>query len=190
MSFMDYKRSHGFTLIELIMVMVIMGSLSVVGAGLMSYLIQHSVFIPNQLNMDMVASDALEIMIEGDDQAKGLRFSRVINAVQNNQVTFINQNNQTVRFRFETVTPPLGLFRSINAGAEARIPYYLPQGVAFSAASSRMFTYYDASEAVTNNPANVRWVTVSLRAQTGDGTFANWAGKSDLFTGIAVRKLQ
>lgn len=187
---MDCKKSHGFTVVELIMVIVIIGSLSVVGAGLMSYLIQHSVFIPNQLNMDMVASDALEIMIEGDDQAKGLRFSRIINAAQNNQVTFINQNGQTVRFRLETAVDPAGLFRSINGGLEVLIPYYLPDGVTLSSLNSRMFTYYDANEVVTNNPANVRWITVSLQAQTGNGTFANWAGKSDLFTSIAVRKFQ
>ena len=187
---MDCKRSNGFTVIELIMAIVIMGSLSVVGAGLMSYLIQHSVFIPNQLNMDMAASDALEIMIEGDDQAKGLRFSRVITAVQDNQVTFINQNGQLVRFRLETAIDPNGLFRSINSGTEALIPYYLPDGIVLSSLSNRMFTYYDANEVVTNNPANVRWITLSLRAQTGDGSFANWSGMSDLFTGVAVRKLQ
>lgn len=187
---MEYKGRRAFTLTEAVVAVLLVGILSVAGSQMMSYLIQQSVFIPNQLNMDMVASDALEIMIDGDPQAKGLRFSRVISAAQDNQVTFINQDNQTVRFRLETAVDPAGLFRSINGGLEVLIPYYLPDGAILSSLNSRMFTYYDANEVVTNNPANVRWITLSLRAQTGDGSFANWSGMSGLFTSVAVRKLQ
>ncbi len=183
---MDYKSTKGFTLIELIITILIIGVLSFVGAHMMSFLIQGSVFIPSQLNMDMLASDALEIMIEGDDQARGLRFCRSISTVLPNEIIFRNENNQTIRFRLVGSAPTIRLVRSINGGVEQSVPYYSPLGVTVSGTSNQIFTYYDANETVTNNPANVRWIAISLGAQMGSGTFANWQGRSSFSTSVAV----
>ena len=202
MSFMGYNQRNffqaigrnsrqGFTLVELLMVALIIGLLALPGGYLMTYMVKNSVFIPNKLSMDRLVSDALDIMIEGDSQAKGLRFSRTITNIQDYQVTFINQDAQIVRYRLEISVDPILLYRSIDGGTETMVPYYMPTiGVDLSVKNSKLFTYYDVNEVVTNNPANVRWITVSLRAQTWDGTFANWAGKSDLLSSVAVRKFQ
>ena len=178
----------GFTLIEMVMVMLIITILSVSGAYLMRYLIQNSVFIPNQLNMDMAASDALDIMIEGDQQAKGLRFSRAVTNIQDYQVTFVNQNSQSVRYRLDTGTSKL--YRSVNGGAETFIPYYVKSGINITGKSNKLFTYYDASEIVTVNPANVRWITMTVIARTGTGSYANWEGQSEKTSSVAVKKFQ
>ena len=178
----------GFTLIEMIMVIMIITILSVSGAYLMLYLIQNSVFIPNQLNMDMAASDALDIMIEGDQQAKGLRFSRAVTNIQDYQVTFINQNNQSIRYRLDTGINKL--YRSVNGGAEAFIPYYVNSGMNITGKGNKLFSYYDANETVTANPANVRWITMTMIARTGAGSYANWEGQSDKTSSVAVKKFQ
>ena len=184
---MGYNRK-GFTLIELIMVMAIIGVLSASGAYVMIYVVKNSVFIPNQLNMNMMASDALDIMIEGDTTAKGLRFSRVITNIQDYQVTFINQNNQTVRYLFNPGTSRLS--RSVDDGADSVIPYYVKPGTSLLAKNNKLFTYYDNVETVTANPANVRWVTITLIAQTGTGSYTNWEGQSEQMTSVAVNKFQ
>ena len=174
--FISRKRNSrkGFTLIELLMVTVIIALLAIPGAYLMLNFIKNSVYIPSQLNMDMLAADAFNIMIEGDGQAKGLRFSRVISNIQDYQVTFINQNNQTVRYRLDTTIDPSPLYRSINGGTETLVPYYLPlAGVDLSGKNNKLFTYYDGNEVVTNNPANVRWITMTLIAKTGSGLSAS-----------------
>lgn len=178
----------GFTLIEAIMVMAIISILSVAGVWLMVYLVQNSVFIPNQLNMDMVASEALRIMIEGDSQAKGLRFSKSITAVANNQVTFNNQDSQSIRYRLDTSTNKL--YRAINAGAEKVIPYYLTTGINVTGINNRLFTYYDANEIETTSPANVRRIGLGLIAKTGSGLYADWEGQSQQSSAIALKKFQ
>lgn len=173
-----------FTVIELIMVIVIIGILSVSGAWLMVYFVRDSVYIPNQLNTDMAASDALKIMIEGDSAARGLRFSQAVNTItNNNQFTFTNQDGQSIRYRLDTGTSRF--YRSINAGAETQIPYY--GGVSITGQSGALFTYYDATEVVTAVPANVRRIAINLISLTGSGSYNDWQGQSAQSTSIAVK---
>ncbi|MFA5089082.1 MAG: prepilin-type N-terminal cleavage/methylation domain-containing protein [Candidatus Omnitrophota bacterium] len=185
---MKRERKSGFTLIEVMMVIVVMTILSVAGASLMIYIVRNAVFIPNKLNMDMVASDALDIMIEGDHLAKGLRFSRFIEEKKDYQLTFMNQNNQRVRYRLD---PNLSkLYRSINNGPESLVPYYLKSGINLSGKDSKLFAYLGANEAPAAQPADVRRVLIHLVAKTGNGSFADWEGQSEQVSSIAVKKFQ
>ena len=185
---MDFNNYHGFSLIELIMMIAIIAILAVPGAYILMYLLKNSVFIPNKLNMDMLASDAFGSMIEGDSVAKGLRFSKSITAVADNQITFNNQTGQSIIYRLDTVANRL--YRSINGAAETLLPYYIASGVTMTGKSNKLFTYYDASEVVTAVPANVRWITMSLIAKTGTGLYQDWQGQTDQTTSIAVKKFQ
>ncbi|MFH1281375.1 MAG: type II secretion system protein [Candidatus Omnitrophota bacterium] len=180
----------GFTLMELIMVIGIMGILAGSGAWLMANTIKNSVFIPNQLNMDKLANDALNIMIEGDSQAKGLRFCRVISAIAVNQITFTNQDGIVIIYRWDTGANKL--YRKIGAAAEAIIPSYFSNttGVTLSGKLGTLFTYYDLADAVTAAAANVRRIRMILIAKTGTGSYNDWQGSSEQATSIAVRKLQ
>jgi len=172
-----------FTLIELIMVIAIIGILSLTGAWILTYFVQNSVYIPNQLNTDMAANEALKIMVEGDSTAKGLRFSKGVSTIaSNNQFTFTNQDGQTIVYTLNTGTNIL--YRSINGGANAQIPYY--PGVSIAGQSGSLFTFYDVNGNVTSTPANVRWIAINLIATTGDGSFSNWQGQSTQSTSIAV----
>lgn len=184
-----YGHKRAFTLVELIMVIAILGILSLSGTPLMFYLIKNSVFIPNKLNMDMLASDALDTLIDGDNQAGGLRFSKSITDIQDYQVTFVNRDNQNVICRLDTVTNKL--YRSVNGGAEAMAPYYAaPSAISMTGKNNKLFTYYDANEAVTAVPADVRRISITLIAKTGSGSYDNWQGQSEASTSIAVKKYQ
>jgi prepilin-type N-terminal cleavage/methylation domain-containing protein len=178
----------GFTLIELIMVIAIIGILSVSGAYLMVYLVQNSVFIPNKLNMDMVASRALEIMIEGDNNAKGLRFSKSITSIQDNQVIFNNQDSQSICFRLDSGMSKL--YRSISGGSETLIPYYVTSGINITGKSNKLFTYYDGSDTETSSAALVRRIKIVLIAKTGSGSYTDWEGQSEQGSSIKVSKYE
>lgn len=185
---MGYNKKEGFTLIELVMVIVIIAVFSTSGAFLMLYLMQNSVFIPNKLNMDMVGQEALDIMIEGDGSAKGLRFSRAITTIAPYQVVFINQDSQSISYRLDSGTSKL--YRSISGAPETLIPYYVTTGITITGKSGAMFTYYDAANLLTSNPANVRRIRISLIAKTGTGSYADWQAQADQGSSIAVSKFQ
>jgi len=182
------RRRAGFTLIELIMVILIVAILSVSGAFLMVYLVQNSVFIPNKLNTDMLAAQALDIMVEGDSVAKGIRFSKSIISISGNQVVFNNQDGQAITLRLDSVANKL--YRSVNGGAEALIPYYAGTGVNITGQSGKLFTYHGANESETSLPADVRRIRIDLAAMTGSGSFDDWQGRTTAATSVAVHKFQ
>ena len=183
------RLKRGFTLIELIMVIAIIGVLAGAGAWIMVYTVKNSVFIPNQLGMDKLATDALNIMAEGDTQAKGLRFSRAITAVNANRVDFIDGDGKTVYFRLDAGTNKL--YRSINGSPEQSIPgYSSAAGLSLSGKSGSLFTYYDENGTLTAIAANVRRVRMILIAKSGTGLYNDWQGISEQASSVAVKKFQ
>lgn len=171
------------------MVVAILAILSVPGAYIMSYLVQNSVFIPNKLNVDMIGHDAMDAIIEGDQEAKGLRFSRLLTIAANSSVVFKNTDNQTVGFNWDAANKKI--YRSINAGLQEMIPYYLAGNISIiNIASDPIFTYYDINEAVTTDPASARRVEVGFRIESGTGNFSDWQGRTDQFSSVAVRKFE
>lgn len=189
-----YRIRKGFTIIEAIMVMLIIAVLSSAGAWIMAYTVQNFVFIPNQLNMDKLASDALNIMIEGDSQAKGLRFSRVISVIAADRVDFINQDAQTIYYRLDA--PAGKLYRSINGAVEAALPYYSSAaGITLNGRNGALFTYYNSDDAVITgatavDAANVRRIQIILIAKTGTGLYNDWQGQSEQPASVSIDRLQ
>lgn len=190
---MAYKK--GFTIIELVMVMLVLGIIAVVGADQMLRFIQNSVFIPNKLNVDMIGQEILDLMIEGYQaegyaRAKGLRFSTSITAAGPSSVAFTNTDAQAVAFSWSSADKKI--YRSVNAGANQVIPYYLPSGISIEQKGSiPIFTYYTAEEGgTTSTAADVRRVKIEFRARSGSGSYDDWQGELDFASGIAVRKFQ
>jgi prepilin-type N-terminal cleavage/methylation domain-containing protein len=179
---------RGFSLIEAVMVMAVLGILSVSGASLMAGLVHNSVFIPNKLNMDMLASEAIRMMVEGDSLARGLRFSRQISGLgAGSEITFINQDGWTVSYQLNSGK----LYRSINGGPNLNLPYYSSAAaVTIEGVNGQLFRCYDVNEAVTSNPANVRRVRIDIIARTGSGAYADWQGQSQQSSAAAVKKFQ
>lgn len=182
---MGFKVKRGFTLVELVLVMVIIMALSVCGSYVFFFLVQNGIYIPQQLNTDMLLSGALNVMVEGSAATTGLRSSRSISEALGNQVSFYSQNNELIRFRLNTATGQM--LQSINNGAETALGGYLPAGVTFRGKSGRVFQYFDVNETVTTVPTAVRRIEISLIAVTGSGNFADWEGQSEMVTAVTVR---
>ncbi len=170
------------------MALVVILILARAGSFLLTHFVQDSVYLPNQLNADMLSMDILQTIVEGDATAKGLRNSKAMTSIAATDLTFVNQDGDSVRFRLDTGANIL--YRSINAGAEEMIPYYLPAGFNVIAKGGSLFTYYDSAEAVTAVAANVRWVTIGVIVRQGAGSFNSWEAQSDKMTAVAVKKMQ
>ncbi len=183
------KAARGFTLIEIVMVILITGLLSVAGVQLMRFMIQHTFYLPNQVQTDLAAAEALETMVEGDaSTVRGLRYCKTVTAIAPNQVNVLDQDGVALQFRLDTGAHKL--YRMIGAAAETLVPYSMPSNVDFSGSGNVLFSFYDGStpEAVTAVPANVRRIEINLIAQQGAGLADSFQGSSQQRTSIKVNK--
>jgi len=184
------RQGNGFTLVELVMVILIVGIMAVVGSSIIYSVVQDLMYAPKNLNMDMLAQDAMDKIIDGDNLVEGLRFSQKITAIAANSITFTDQNENTVVITLDTGTNRLT--RSINAVADNSFLYYQsPSDVGiFTGRNGALFLYYDSAGAVTATAANVRRVEVNFIARTGTGNFSDWQGKAELSSSIRTSKFQ
>ena len=182
------KKRSGYTLIEITVALVVIAILARAGAFLLTNLVKAAVIVPNQLNTDMISLEIMKTIVEGDETTKGLRNSLSMTSIAATDLTFVNQDSQSIRFRLDTGTNIL--YRSINAATETIVPYYLPSGFNVIAKGGSLFTYYDSAEAVTAVAANVRWITIGVIVREGTGSFASWEASSDKMTSVAVKNMQ
>ena len=183
------RKHRGFTLIELVMVMVIICVLSTTGAFLMVFLVENAVFVPNKLNVEMAGRDILETIIEGVSAAKGLRFTYNMTAANSTNVKFVNSDGQVVEFMFNNSTKRMTL--AINNGTQSTFPAYFSSGMYVEQNGAiPVFSYYDASETSTLIPGAVRRVKVEMRLRSGSGSFSDWQNQLNCASSIAVSKYQ
>ena len=181
------KNAQGFTLIEIVMTVLIASVLSMAGYHLMQFTIRNTFFLPHQVQADLVAADALEIIAEGDSQAEGLRFCKAVTTANANQVVVTNQNNQTITYSLSGGI----LSRTIAPGAAVMIPYFMATNMTISGAGTggALFTYFYAADATPGSPvvpANVCRIQIDLIAQNGTGNADKYEGYSQQHTSIRV----
>jgi prepilin-type N-terminal cleavage/methylation domain-containing protein len=182
-------KQGGFTLIELVMVIAIIGVVSATGAYLMLYLIQHSIYLPNQMNVAMIGDEILNTVIEGNGQAKGLRFTTAVSSAGSSSVGFTNADGQNVVFTWDSGAKKITA--SIDGGAAATIPYYLPSAIYVEQKDAvPIFAYYDGNEAATATASEVRRVQMEFRVRSGSGSFQDWQSQTDFASSVSTRRLQ
>jgi prepilin-type N-terminal cleavage/methylation domain-containing protein len=178
--------ARGFTLIETIMVIMITAILSIAGIHIMKFVLGNSFYLPNQVQADLVAAEAIEIMVEGDAAAKGIRFCKNVTTAAANQVIVTNQDDEVISYRLDTGTGKL--YRKIATEAEVMIPYYMASDMTLSGVGGTLFSYYDSADAVTATVADIRRINIDLIAKQGAGSSDNYQGLSQQSTSIKVNK--
>ncbi|HOW88442.1 MAG TPA: prepilin-type N-terminal cleavage/methylation domain-containing protein [Candidatus Omnitrophota bacterium] len=181
------RNAKGFTLIELIMVIVIAAVLGTAGYHLMTFMTRHTFYLPNQLRTDLAVAEALEVMVEGDSSgsataAKGLRFASAVTAATASSVTVTNQDGQTATYTFSGG----GLTRTIGAST-VNLPYFMPADVDFTGS----FSYFNSTDALLSfpiaDPTLIRRIQISLSATQGtSGDFDRWEGSSGQSTSVKL----
>lgn len=179
----------GFTLIELIMIILLTSVLGLSGYHLMQFVVRNAFYLPNQVQADLVAAEALEILVEGDKSAKGLRFCKAVTTAGASQIVVTNQDDETITYNLSGGS----LFRTIAPGAAAKVPYFMPADITISGAGAggALFTYYDSTDAALAQPvaaANVRRIDIDLTAQNGTGSSDKYEGASQQSSSVKVNK--
>lgn len=158
------KSTKGFTLIELIMVIV----LTSIVASMIGLLLKEAAI--SYMNGKPLITVAVKGNIGIDNLLRELKAARNITAVGTNNISFVNQNNQSVVITLSGTT----VLRNVaSLGAQTLIPNV----------TSIKFTYYDSTlNSTTATPANVRFVTV-------DVTLTESAATYSFIGGTVIRKL-
>ena len=153
------------TLIELIMTMIIVGIL----AGTSSYLLvafaDQSVYLPLSFEMAQAADEAMDLILEGDATAGGLRYARSIKSTRAQFLRYTDQDGRDVRIRFRKKK---GYFqRSVDGAAWQNFPsFYNPDlRLVPIVGTTRVFWYYNQNFKKTKRPNRVRFVRVEYRVE-------------------------
>lgn len=146
----NLKKQSGFTLIEFVVVIVIMGiiaaiSSQMIATGLTSYLSNKDV-----LNATAQARLAIERITR---DIRSVRSSSDISTATATQFTFTDTNGNSISYTLSGT--------SLMRGSQV-----LADGIA-----SLSFTYYDKNGSAGPATANIRYVTVALNVTQGNTNF-------------------
>lgn len=144
------NRSKGFTLIELMIVIVLMGILCGLASRILTQTFRAWLTAKSITSMENKVNIAMETVIREIKSAQGLI------AIDSSSVTFINQAGDSIQIGKNGTN----LQRSVNnAGA---------QTICNQIATTR-FSWFDQTLASTPTAANVRFLTLQLVATDNQG---------------------
>ena len=183
------NKKAAFTLIELIMVIVILTIIAGSSAAILIYFTQNTLFLPNQMNVQQAADVAMDMMIEGDDRAGGLRFAE-ITAFADDSVQFTDAREQQVQFRRIATGGPTTrnrLERKIGKGPWEVIPYYATGDLRVTRPTDGvLFSFFNATEGTTTDLDDIHRIRINLLAQSGSGEIADWEGQMALSSSVKL----
>jgi prepilin-type N-terminal cleavage/methylation domain-containing protein len=171
----NQKKSRGFTIFESVIVMLVAGILSSALVTIFVPQINLFFYLPQAVRVNTAAQDLLTIIFDGDEKARGLRFSNnacgvpkpgssMITAATKDSLTYhYSESNQCggggTASHSVTITYVSGagnnyVTRSIDGGAAVRIPYWLVSGTEINiepfesnADGPAFFRYYNSTPA-------------------------------------------
>ncbi len=186
------NRKKSFSLIEVVITILVLTVIGATTAAFFMPMINLFFYSPSQLTVNNTAQELLNILIEGDNQAKGLRFTKSITSADKDDITFINQDNDTVRYRWDSLTNRI--YRKINSQAETLVPssYYGDITVKGEPSDSEVFQYYDATLSKLSVPVadetGIETIRIDLIFKAGSGNVKENKGKISVKAGVDIKQ--
>ena len=208
--------TKGMTLVELVVVIAISGILASAFVAMFVPMINFYFHYPQSSRLNDAAADLVQIILEGDEKAKGLRFAGLpceIPTGGSNSITAASATSLTYQYQLAdncgssgandvtvTITYNSGsssVTRAIDGGAAANIPYYASSaaGISFASPTSpsavNFFTYYDAAGAdlgATPSVTAIYRVDVNVVASYGSGDPEYAGAQSRLKSGVEIKR--
>ena len=194
------KLDRGFTIIELVTVIVIA---SILGSAFVSLLIPQVnlfFFLPQRIRVQAAASDLLNIVIEGDNQARGLRYaaptttSSAITAANANSLTYTYRGadlaNHTAVLTYNSANHKVT--RTVDSGLAKNIPYYATSNsdILIDPAEANFFRYYNFSgvELTGSFPVqNIYRTDIPVKVSSGSGKVRESEGNIIMKAGVEIK---
>ena len=197
------KNQKGVTLIELIVLLLVIAVLAATLSGIVIYFVQLFMYSPRQLDAQKIAQELTYSMIEGNEDIRGIRFTREVidaSAMQFSYTYGYPATNQlSVRFRWDNADNHIYQSTSTDEGYnwsdETAIPYYIPLSINIDGKDtpSVIFTYKKANDANwvfgTDALNTIRRLIIGISVKTGAGSFSDFQGSIDITSSVEIKSL-
>jgi len=180
------------TFIELIVTMLI---LTIIGSASVAFFVPVAnilFYSPSQLMVDQTTQELISILVEGDNQAKGLRFTKSITSADEDDITFVTWDDDTVKYRWDVTEERI--YRDINSQGEVLVPasYYGDITVTGQSSDAEIFQYYDASASKLAVPVSdetdIEAIRMNLTLVAGSGIVKEHKGRIDVKSGVDIKQ--
>ena len=200
-------------MIELIVVITVAGILASAFGGMFVPIMNFFFYYPESSRVNNAASDVLQIVLEGDHKAKGLRFagppcvvpsggSDTITAASATSITYhyslpdecLSGGTAGHQVKITYVAADHEVTREIDGGSAVEIPDYATStsGIKIDpSAGVNFFRYYDSADTeLSSTPAvaDIDRVDITVNATSGSGQVRHGAGQILLKSGVEVKR--
>lgn len=209
------KKASGVTIVELIVVIAVVAILASALVTTMGPMMNFFFYHPESSRVNKAAADVLQVIVEGDDKAKGLRYAGLPCAIPtggSDTITAATASTLTYHYALSDACGTGGtasvsvalaydsgshtVTRSIDGGTAVVIPYYATSdsGIKIDPpASTDFFRYYDAAGAELGAGfTDAARVDISVNATSGtgagQGSPETAAGQILLKAGVEIKR--
>ena len=197
------RQDRGFTLVELIVVLLVASIAASAFVGLMIPQVNLFFFLPQRIRIQSTAADLLDIVLDGDNSAKGLRYAgpttstnNAITAASTSSLTYTYLGNGAVNLTTVVLTYNPGnhtVTRQIDGGSTLTIPYYATAAsdILIDPAETIFFRYYNASgtefSPIVATLPNIYRVDVPVKVNSGSGKVKESEGNILMKSGTEIK---
>jgi hypothetical protein len=186
------------------MVILVLGIISATVSGVIMFFTQLFLYSPRQLDTQKIAQELGNMMAEGNQDVRGMRFTRTVLDASATQFSYIYgyptlAEGLSVRLRWSATDKKIYRSTSTNGGsswsAESVIPAYLLNNTSLTLdgkdTSGVIFTYKKANNvdwvAGTDAVSTIRRAIINIKMQTATGAFANAQGLSAYTASVEIK---
>lgn len=186
------------------MVSIVIAVIGVTLVGVIIFFVQLFIFSPRQLDTQKIGLELEDIMLEGNQAVRGIRFTRSVIDASSAQFSYLYgypapTDGQAVRFRWNPADKKIYRSTSADQGltwsAEEIIPYYLANNTSISIdgkdTAGVIFTYKKADDtnwvSGTDPLTGIRRIIISISVQTAGGQFGGLQGSSSVTAGTEIK---
>lgn len=196
------KDKKSASLIELIITILLVTIIGATIVGPVIFLVELFMYSPRQLDTQKIAQELTQIMIEGNQDIRGIRYTRTIIDASDTQFSYTygypTANDQlSVRFRWNAADKHIYRSTSTNGGlawsTETIIPYYIPTTVTIDGKDtpSVIFTYKKSNDGDwvfgLDDVTTIRRLIISINLNTGTGGFSALEGSTHITSSVEIK---